>query len=280
MGERRRHGQNVRLIRHNIRMWSQDVLAYTEYLRAAGMSSATIRLRSQHLARALTWLCVTSPWEVTLDGLTAYLAGHDWAPETRKSIRSSLRSFYSWAEDTGRIDEDPSRKLPKVPVPAALPHPAPTSVMEAALAKADDRTLLMLKLAAYAGLRRAEIAAVHTDNIIGETLRVKGKGGKVREVPLHPDLSRALATVARGFVFPGKDSGHLSPDRVGRIMADVLGSGWTAHSLRHRFATRAYAAERDLLTVQQLLGHSSVATTQRYTQVPDDARRRAVDSVA
>jgi site-specific recombinase XerD len=63
-------------------------------------------------------------------------------------------------------------------------------------------------------------------------------------------------------------------------MSALLGPGWTAHSLRHRFATRAYAGERDLLTVQQLLGHSSVATTQRYTQIPDDALRRAVMAVA
>jgi len=70
---------------------------------------------------------------------------------------------------------------------------------------------------------------------------------------------------------------------VGRIMSDALGgprSGWTAHTLRHRFATRAYAGDRDILSVQQLLGHSSVATTQRYTAPPDDALRKAVMSVA
>jgi integrase len=261
-------------------MWKTELDAYVMHMRAAGRSVATIRLKRQHLERALTWFDAASPWEVTLEQMTEYLAVHDWAPESRKSVRSSLRGFYHWAEDVGHVDVDPSRKLPTVSVPQGLPHPAPTPVLDDALASADGRTLLMLKLAAYAGLRRAEIAGVHTDDVIGDTLRIKGKGGKVREVPLHSELAEALAGVRRGYVFPGNDNGHLSPDRVGRIMAKVLGSGWTAHSLRHRFATMAYAAERDLLTVQQLLGHSSVATTQRYTQVPDSARRRAVDNVA
>lgn len=280
MGARRRHGQNVRLLRHNRHMWNAELDAYVLHLRAAGMSPATIRLKRQHLERALTWFDAPSPWAVTLDQMTEYLAVHDWAPESRKSVRSSLRGFYRWAEDVGHVADDPSRKLPRVPVPQRLPHPAPTTVFDRALDEADSRTLLMLQLAAYAGLRRAEIAGLHTDDVIGDTIRVRGKGGKVREVPAHAALVDALSSVPRGFVFPGNDNGHLSPDRVGRIMAKVLGNGWTAHSLRHRFATRAYAAERDLLTVQQLLGHSSVATTQRYTQVPDDALRRAVDAVA
>lgn len=280
MGEPRRAGQNIRLMRHNRDMWSYELDAYVLHMRAAGMSVATIRLKRQHLERALTWFDAASPWAVTLEQMTEYLAVHDWAPESRKSVRSSLRGFYQWAENVGHVEVDPSRKLPKVPVPQGLPHPAPTPIVDDALGRADARVLLMLKLAAYAGLRRAEIAGLHTNDVIGDTLRVRGKGGKVREIPAHSALVAALSTLPPGFVFPGKDNGHLSPDWVGRLMAEVLGSGWTAHSLRHRFATRAYAADRDLLTVQQLLGHSSVATTQRYTQVPDDARRRAVDAVA
>jgi integrase len=109
---------------------------------------------------------------------------------------------------------------------------------------------------------------------------VTGKGGKERRIPAHPIIADALRALPRGYVFPGVDAGHLSPDRVGRLMAAALPGDWTAHSLRHRFATRAFAGQRDLLTVQQLLGHASVATTQRYTQVPDDALRRAVIDAA
>lgn len=264
--------------RHNRSMYTDVLDAYLVHLAAAGRAPTTIRLRRMHLERVFAWLG-HPPLDATESELIDYMAANQWAPETRKSWRASVRGFYQWAEETERIDVDPSRRLPKVTVPQGIPHPTPTPVVDSAIDNADPRTLLMLMLAAYAGLRRAEIAALHSHDVVGDTLVVKGKGGKVRSVPIHPKLAEALAG-AQGYVFPGHDNGHLSPDRVGRVMRDALGDGWTAHSLRHRFATRAYAAERDLLTVQQLLGHSSVATTQRYTQVPDDARRRAVDNVA
>ena len=275
---RRRRGQNLRLVRHNRAMWQEQVGAYAVHLAASGAAPSTVRLRRMHLERALTWLDVP-PWDVTTEQVEAYLAAHDWAPETRKSVRASLRSFYSWGEESGQAASDPTRRLPSIRVPAGTPHPAPTDVLDAALAHAGGRERRMVLLAALAGLRRAEIAGLHSDDVEADALRIHGKGGTVRRVPLHPVLAAELAGVS-GFVFPGKDGGHLSPDRVGRVMAALLGAGWTAHSLRHRFATRAYAGERDLLTVQRLLGHASVATTQRYTEVPDDALRRAVLSVA
>lgn len=259
-------------------MWQTDVEAFVQYLHAAGRASTTIRLRRMHLERAFVWVA-TPPLQVTEDQLLAYLAANDWKPETRKSVRASLCGFYNWAIKTERLVIDPSRNLPSITVPMGKPHPTPTAIVDDALALADDDLRLMVMLAAYAGLRRAEIAGLHSRDVLDDRLRITGKGGKVREVPAHPELVAAL-TGRSGYIFPGVIDGHLSPDWVGKKMKRGLGGVWTAHSLRHRFATRAYAGERDLLTVQQLLGHSSVATTQRYTQVPDDALRRAVLSVA
>ena len=279
MGMHRTRVYPGRVTRHTRGMYVADLDAYTAHLRAAGMSSGTIRLKRAHVERCLSWLRM-SPSEVTLADLTGYMAAHEWAAETRKSMRSSLRGFFAWLEDNGRITDDPARKLPTVSVPQGVPHPTPTTVVDEALASADPRALLMLDLARLAGLRRAEVAGLHTDDLVGDTLVVTGKGGKTREIPAHPAIVESLAALPRGYVFPGKDHGHLSPDRVGRIMASVLPGEWTAHSLRHRFATRAYAAERDLIAVQQMLGHSSLATTQRYTKAPDDAKRRAIADVA
>lgn len=149
----------------------------------------------------------------------------------------------------------------------------------AAIAAADSRVRLMLRLAAEACLRRAEVAKVHRHDLtrgpFGAELLVHGKGAKLRVVPISDDLAEAIAC-ADGWLFPGDDDGHLSPRYVGDLVGDVLPAGWTMHKLRHRFATRAYRGTRNLRAVQTLLGHSSVATTERHTAVDSDEIRAAM----
>ena len=96
----------------------------------------------------------------------------------------------------------------------------------------------------------------------------------------YPDELVALAAQAEGWVFPSPHGGHLGADRVGKILARALGAGYSAHTLRHRFASRAYTAQRDLRAVQELLGHSKPETTARYVAVPDDALAAAVAAAA
>jgi len=133
----------------------------------------------------------------------------------------------------------------------------------------------MIMLGAYEGLRVSEIARAHSDDIVGGVLRVVGKGGKVRHVPLHPIVLAALPTHC-GWMFPGQIDGHVSARWVTELISRAFPDGWTAHKLRHRFASATYLVDRDLLAVQQLLGHESVETTRIYTLIPDDALSRAV----
>lgn len=83
-----------------------------------------------------------------------------------------------------------------------------------------------------------------------------------------------------GWAFPGQDNGHLSPMHVSKLAAAALPGHWTLHALRHRYATRVYQAERDLLITQRLLGHASVETTQRYAEPPESALIAARDAAA
>jgi len=259
--------------------WTTQITAHMTWLAAAGTSPHTLRLR-RHYLRRLAAFGENDPWELDTDDLAGFLAQPGWAAETRRSARAAVRGFYTWAQLTGRLERNPARDLPAVRVPAGLPRPTPEEVVAQALRRADGRGRLMVLLAAFAGLRRGEIAALHSEDIRGGQVRVRGKGGKVRIVPLHPVLVAELELAASGgFLFPGRINGHLSPDRVGHILADLLGRGWTGHTLRHRFATRAYATQRDLLAVQQLLGHAKPETTRRYTALPDDALRAAVDGL-
>lgn len=147
----------------------------------------------------------------------------------------------------------------------------------------------MLRLAAEAGLRRGEIARIHTrdilDDVVGWSLRVHGKGGGgavTRIVPLPDTLALDLIshTGGHGYVFPGHSDGHLAPQRVGDLLAALLPGQWTAHSLRHRAGTRWWRVDHDLLTVQHLLGHASPLTTQVYVQLDDDVARATVAAVS
>lgn len=262
--------------------WDNEVQAWAVALAAAGRARTTIATRTDHLRRVGRALggC---PWEVSGEQLVTYVGLRSWAPETRRSVRASLRAFYSWGVATGRCTVDVSSSLPHVTPSAPRPRPAPEHAYRAALAGCDTRTRLILRLAAEVGLRRAEVAVVHTgdllEDLLGWSLVVHGKGRRDRVVPLPTHLAVELRTHA-GWVFPGDDGGHLSPRWVGKLATRALPEGWTLHTLRHRFATRAYSAERDLLAVQQLLGHSTPTTTQRYVAVEGERLRRAVAGAA
>jgi len=227
-----------------------------------------------HHARRFARLA-KSPSHITTEQLLGVLARDGLAPESRKAIRSSARKLFGWMFEEGLLEADPAARLPKIRVPAGVPRPAPEEVIARGLLLADERSKAMLMLAAYAGLRCCEIAKVHAGDIDGQLLHVVGKGGKQRSVPLHPMVAASLPATA-GYLFPGQDNGHLSPLYVCKLIGRALPDGWTAHKLRHRFATAAYAVERDLFAVQQLLGHSTPVITARYTQLPADALHRAV----
>ena len=123
--------------------------------------------------------------------------------------------------------------------------------------------------------------------------------GRTRTVPLMRELAADLdAEAARRqagqlgsgyrfgadpssrYVFPGRFPGrHMAPDSIGAVVSRLLG-GWSGHTLRHRFASAAYAVERDLLTVKQLLGNSRPGTTARYTATSSGAAAAAVAGAA
>jgi len=278
--------------------WSRVVDEFETALRAAGRSAGTIRLRRIQLAN-LARQC-PDPWAVSGDDLVTWLAEPSWSPETRKSCRAGVRTFYAWAARTGRMAGDsPAEQLEPITVPRALPRPISEDALDRALATATDRERLMIVFGAFAGLRAHEIAKVHPrrDVSVDGLLSVTGKGGRQRLVPLHPVIVAELAAelgrraaggcgtgwryhgfvTLSGYLFPGTRAGRPeTTENVSRTLSRLLGEDWTAHTLRHRFASAAYAVERDLRAVQELLGHSKPETTARYTLVPDGALRAAV----
>jgi len=268
-------GSRTRRVKKVSGDWYQAIEAHIVHVRAGGGSSGSVRLRRHCLYDLADQVAPAGPWDVKPAQLAGFLSRQDWSPETRKSARTTLRRFYAWAEDAEHVELSPARKLPTVRIPAGRPRPTPDRVLAEALAAADPRQRLMLLLAAHAGLRRAEVAQVHTRDLVERELRVTGKGGVVRVVPIGGELADLLEAAPAGFLFPGRVDGHVSPGYVGFLLKRLLGDEWSGHTLRHRFASRAYAGTRDLRAVQELLGHSKPETTMRYTAIPDGALRAA-----
>lgn len=232
-----------------------------------------------HLA---TLFMPSGPTEVTTEQIVQVFARQQWKPETRKAYRNTISSFFRWLRKSGRRSDDPSLDVPRVKKPHAHPRPCPDRYIAAAMEKATPSEKLMIRLAAECGLRRGEIARVHGDDVVadsvGRSLIVRGKGDKQRIVPLPDDLA-AVVAAADGYLFPGRFGGHAEESYIGDHISHLLPDGYAAHTLRHRFATTAYAATHDLFVVAELLGHESVETTEHYVAMPDGRLREATAAV-
>lgn len=208
---------------------------------------------------------------------------------------SALKAFITFAR-TRADDADPAPPRLRGPrIKKGLPRPvtpddaANVSDLVAALAREDwigarDRAVLLLLYGA--GLRIAEaLSLTGRDAALGDTLLVSGKGGKQRLVPILPIVRDAVADyVARcpwsilpgGPLFLGAKGGPLNQGMVQKSMAQArtalgLPATATPHALRHSFATHLLGAGADLRSLQELLGHASLGSTQIYTKV--DAAR-------
>ncbi|WP_461004435.1 tyrosine-type recombinase/integrase [Trueperella pyogenes] len=260
--------------------------SYFRHLAASGLSTATIALRRAHLDRFAREIN-TDLSAVTTENLETFLSNAAWANDYRRSLRSSMRSYFGWLHATGRRQDNPAAILPKVKPTPPRPRPTPDLALKAAIRDAANDELLMIRLGVEAGMRRGEVCKVHARDLVedlgGRSLIVTGKGGKTRIIPLEDSLAAAIerrGIETGGFLFPGAIDGHISPAWLGKRISRLMPEGVTMHSLRHRFATRVYDATGDLLATQQLLGHSSPSVTQTYVQVDRRRLRKAVKAAA
>jgi len=264
--------------------WAVAIEEWTLYAHTQGWTSTTIRTRRDHLHLYARRLGTSDPWAVEPTQLVAWFSRQEWRQETKRGHRATLRNFYGWGSSTGRCATSPALALPRVrpAVPQALD--CPDDAYAHALARADQRTRLMIRLGAEVGCRRAEIAQVWPSrdlvrDLTGWSLDVQGKGGRLRTVPLEAALAEELLALGPGWAFPGDDNGHLSPRWVGTLVSRALPAPWTTHSLRHRFGQRNHEVDHDLALVQELMGHASITTTRAYVR-NSKARLRATVEAA
>lgn len=176
-----------------------DLKGWEQWMTAAGRPPSTIELRRYHVGR-LARDVKRPPTDVTVDDLIAWLAAHDWKPHTRRSYRSSFRSYFGWLQASGYRADSPAHLLPPITPPRAKPRPAPEIIFREALSKAPARERLMVALAGMCGLRRGEIARVRREDVVDEWAGRCGSSARVamcawcrcrtgwrwRSWPVHP----------------------------------------------------------------------------------------------
>ena len=207
---------------------------------------------------------------------------------------SSLRGFYLFLKKIGQLDHNPTLGLyvlkTKKPVHVVYSEKEMDLLFdnfehsentENIFEKSRDRCLLLTFY--YTGIRRAElIALTRSDvNFISETMTVIGKGNKERSIPLHPKLKERLIDYlplrnkvidhTSDFIFVTKKGNKLYPKLVYEIVNSYLGkvtskTKKSPHMLRHTFATHLLERGADINSIKQLLGHSSLSSTQIYTK--------------
>lgn len=251
---------------------------FERWLLASDRGDGTIKLRMRHMRELAR---THSLHAVIVEDLEDELARRrHLADETRKSYQSSWGLFYGWMHTRGIRADDPTGLLEAVRVRVRVPRIAPDDEIAAALERANSQHRAMILLARYGCLRLTELTTLHTSAREGERLRVIGKGDKERVVYANEPLRFALHALEReqgpGYYFPGQRAPHMHPMSVNKIITRA--TGWNPHSLRHAGATAAYNATHDLRGVQEMLGHSSLAVTERYLHLNDVARRRVADA--
>lgn len=253
---------------------------YREWLTGRGLADSTIHARTKFY----TWrLREWGTFSVPLATVAGWLSAYDgWS---RHTYYGHLVSIYDWLVEVGRVTENPMRRVK--PPPSPRPHPRPLSEGELtrALAHADGRTRACLLLGFLAGLRAHEVAKIHGRDMSRDGLYVLGKGGHGQMLPTHPLLWDLAQTYPRdGYWFPSPQNGrpHITSQTVTRSVTRLfreLGIQGSSHRARHSFGTSLLRGGANLRVVQELMRHSSLATTAAYLGVDQDEKVTAVSGI-
>jgi integrase/recombinase XerC len=246
--------------------------------------------------------------DVDLGLLRSWLAGMAAAQRSRATLArrgAAARTFFDWARRTGRVTSDPALRLasarPASPLPTVLGVDAAARLLEVARARAQEgdpvhlRDWAALELLYATGVRVGELCGADLDDLdlAERTLRVVGKGDKERVVPFGVPAAEAVrdwltrgrpalaVTQGVGALLLGRRGGRVDQRQIREMshhMAALAGVDDVApHALRHTAATHLLQGGSDLRSVQEVLGHASLATTQRYTHVTAERLRSSYE---
>jgi site-specific recombinase XerD len=284
--------------------WPEVLARFDRDLKARGSAANTRRAYAVDLQQFAAWATGRGlePGSITYRELRTYAAALSERGLERVSVARKLaavRSLYAHLVAIEEAAQNPAELLPNPKRASRLPRVLGRDEIETLLDRIPAGTSLeipdraMFELAYSCGLRCSEIIQLDAGDpdFDSEVLRVTGKGGRTRLVPIGEPAQRALdryLTAARPSLEMGRDTEALFLSRRGRRLSasDVrrrlerwvreasVASGVSPHTLRHSFATHLLEGGADLRSIQELLGHASVSTTQVYTRVEPSRLRR------
>ena len=288
--------------------WERSLGLYARQLDARGASANTKRAYRADLRQLALWASQRDlePESVDYSQLRRYAAAISSTGAAKSTIGRKLaavRSFFDHLVAVEEVPQNPAELLPSPKRESRLPRTLSRAEVDALLERIpatdplDARDRAMFELAYSCGLRCEEIVALDLDatDFDAEVLRVTGKGNKTRIVPIGEPAQRWLerylakarpaleaagrADAAPAALFLSRRGRRLSASDVRRRLARrvedaAIAGGVSPHSLRHSFATHLLEGGADLRSIQELLGHASVSTTQIYTRV-DPSRLRS-----
>lgn len=252
----------------------KEIEAYLSYLeKVRGYSSATITTYRIALRQMLELAgFVQDEGQRIID---LYPLRLEIAAQNKKTIAkklSAIRSFVDYLEENDqpvKLKGDSSVKIPKT-----LPKPVSDEHIREALATTDLEDRLIIMMLYGLGLRISELAALELDSITSGWVRVLGKGGKMREIPIPEALSKLIVTYREQhkpvrYLLENKSQRFSENSLRYRLnkLFKTIGVKATPHQLRHAYATELLNNGARILDVKELLGHSSLQTTEIYTKL-------------
>lgn len=249
-------------------------------LRAESRSPKTIESREE-LLRRLDRDLPQGLDEATTRELQHWLGHPGWSTKTRETYWCHIVAYFRWATRGERpfLDYDPSADMARPRVGRHLPRVATDDQLIYALDHLARPALRAVILAAGVGMRACEVANAEREDFTQRRVAIHGKGDKMRTVPVTADVWEEIADSPPGPLMTSH--GHaVGPDWVTAVVSKaltVIGQPrLTLHWFRGAYATRLRRSGVDTMAIARLLGHSSVATTQRYVDLDEDDLVQAV----
>jgi integrase/recombinase XerC len=273
------------------------IVKFLQSLRQRNASVHTIKAYTGDLENfaayvgARTWRSID---HVTIRGFLSHLYERQLSKTSVARALAAVRSFYHWLAQEGMVEQNPAALVSTPKLPKKLPRVPTIEEMNVMLdgqmpevASFPERDRIMFELLYGCGIRNSELIGINLDDIrlSSEAILIRGKGKKERYVPFGDSVKVALAiylpvrqqTLARGkknttALLINQRGGRLTTRSVGRIIKKIavakgLSPDVHPHTLRHAFGTHMLEEGADLRSIQEMLGHERLSTTQRYTQL-------------